>query len=76
MKAWMSLINLFRLGGGNSMTDKSKLFSSTAYAMTQEEVAKALDISRNKVDSIERSAIRKLKNILVIRKKINKKDFF
>ena len=58
------------------MTDDDKKSTYQPYNMTQEEVAEILGITRNKVDSIERNAIRKLKYILKRLKKINRSDFF
>ena len=56
--------------------EEDKRSNTKLYNMTQDEVAKVMGISRSKVDTIERNAIRKLKYILVILKKFNKKDFF
>jgi len=58
------------------MTDDDKKSTYQPYNMTQEEVAEILGITRNKVDLIERNAIRKLKYILKRLKKINRSDFF
>jgi DNA-directed RNA polymerase sigma subunit (sigma70/sigma32) len=58
------------------MSDDNKKSTYQPYNMTQEEVAEVLGIPRNKVDSIERNAIRKLKYILKRLKKINRSDFF
>jgi DNA-directed RNA polymerase sigma subunit (sigma70/sigma32) len=58
------------------MTDDDKKSTYQPYNMTQEEVAEILGITRNKVDSIERNAIRKLKYILKRLKKINRSDLF
>jgi len=57
------------------MTDDKKS-TYQPYNMTQEEVAEILGIPRNKVNSIERNAIRKLKYILRRLKKINRSDLF
>ena len=58
------------------MIDDNKKSTYQPYYMTQEEVAEVLGIPRNKVDLIERNAIRKLKYILKRLKKINRSDLF